>query len=116
MELRGLSQGGQNNLSTVSKDILNMDVKKIQDKDVDNSIEKQYTEKDIRKAVDKLNHFLEDENTHAEYEVHEKLNTLMIKIINNDSNEVIMEVPSEKILDMVAKLCELVGVVLDEKA
>lgn len=116
MELSGVSQGRQNNLSTITKDTLNIDVKRVEGKEVDNSIKKQYTEKDIEKAVNKLNNFLEDENTHAEYEVHDKLNTLMIKIIDNNSKEVLMEVPPEKILDMVAKLCELVGVVFDKKA
>lgn len=71
---------------------------------------------EIGKAVDKLNKFLEDENVHAVYEVHEKLRDVMIKIVNNDTNEVILEIPPKKILDMVAKMMETVGVLLDKKA
>lgn len=40
----------------------------------------------------------------------------MIKIIDNETNEVIFEVPPKKILDMVTKMCELAGVLLDKKA
>lgn len=72
---------------------------------------------DIKKAVDKLNKFLEEDNAHAVYEMHDKFkNDLMIKIIDNNTHEVLMEVPPKKILDMVAKLCEMVGVVFDKKA
>ncbi|GFZ30985.1 flagellar protein FlaG [Clostridium zeae] len=74
-------------------------------------------EREIKKAVDKLNKFLEGDNAHAVYEMHDKFkNDLMIKIVDDKTKEVLMEVPPKKILDMVAKLCELVGVVFDKKA
>ncbi|MBK1812938.1 flagellar protein FlaG [Clostridium sp. YIM B02505] len=72
---------------------------------------------EIKKAVEKLNKFLEGDNAHAVYEMHDKFKSdLMIKIIDDKTKEVLMEVPPKKILDMVAKLCELVGVVFDKKA
>jgi flagellar protein FlaG len=37
-----------------------------------------------------------------------------VKIYKND--EVIREIPPEKILDMVAKMMELAGILVDEKA
>ena len=79
---------------------------------------KEYKEKqeDIVKAVDKLNKFLKDHNTSAEYEVHEFFGDIMIKIVDNDTKEVIMEVPPKKILDVVAKMVELAGVFVDKKA
>lgn len=74
-----------------------------------------YKEADIAKAVDKLNKFLQDDNTTAEYEVHEVFGDIMIKIVDNDTKEVIMEVPPRKILDLVAKMCEMAGVLVDKK-
>ena len=71
---------------------------------------------DVEKAVDKLNKFLEDENVHAEYSIHDKLRDVMIKIVNSDTKEVILEIPPKKILDMVAKMCEMVGILVDKKA
>lgn len=73
-------------------------------------------EADLKKAVDKLNKFLEDENVHAEYSIHDKLRDVMIKIVNTDTKEVILEIPPKKILDMVAKMCEMVGILVDKKA
>jgi flagellar protein FlaG len=78
--------------------------------------EKEIKDKDIKKAVKKLNNFLQDEGTHAEYSIHKELHRVMIKIIDNDTNKVILEVPPKKIVDMVAKMCELAGILVDKKA
>lgn len=73
-------------------------------------------DREIKKAVEKLNKFLEEDNTHAVYEMHDKFkNDLMIKIVDDKTKEVLMEVPPKKILDMIAKMCEMVGVVFDKK-
>ncbi len=76
---------------------------------------KNYQEK-VGKAVDKLNKIIEDEDVYAKYEVHEKLNQIMVKLIDRNTNEVLLEVPSKKILDMVAKMCEMAGILLDKRA
>jgi len=39
----------------------------------------------------------------------------MIKVINSETDEVIREIPPEKILDLIAKLWELAGIIVDEK-
>lgn len=74
-----------------------------------------YDKKDLDKAVNKLNKFLEDDNTRAEYSVHKDLGIVMIKIVDKDTDKVILELPPEKILNMVASMCKQVGL-LDEKA
>jgi len=81
-----------------------------------NDKEKDIKENDVKKAVKKLNNFLQDEGTHAEYSIHKELHRLMIKIIDNETNKVILEVPPKKIVDMVAKMCELAGILVDKKA
>jgi flagellar protein FlaG len=40
----------------------------------------------------------------------------MVKVIDNETNEIIKEIPSEKMLDMVAKIEEMIGLIIDEKA
>lgn len=116
MDLKVTSQGGQASLNTsVVSEIKQVPA----NKDVVEAVtakDKGYREEDIAKAVDKLNKFLKDENTYAEYSVHEKLGDIMIKIINQDTKEVIMEYPPKKILDLIAKMCELAGIAIDKKA
>lgn len=80
-----------------------------------NKIDKKTDKKEIDKAINTLNKFLEPEKTHAEYSMHKELGTIMIKIIDDNSKKVILEVPSEKILNMVASMCEKSGLI-DKKA
>lgn len=75
----------------------------------------EFDKKELDKALKKLNKFLEDDRTHAEYSVHKDLGTIMIKVIDEDTNKVILEVPPKKILDMVASMCREFGL-LDKKA
>lgn len=79
--------------------------------------DREINEGEVKRAVDKLNKFLQGEVTHVEYERHEVLkNEFIIRIINNETKEVIKEIPPKKILDMVAELCKLAGVIVDKKA
>jgi flagellar protein FlaG len=117
MEVRSVSQGGQTsidfNKSTekITQPVNNTTTEKIKYNDNNN-----VTDKEVKTAVDKLNKFLEDNKSHAEYEVHEKLNDIMIKIVDDKTGDVIQELPPKKILDMVAKMMEIVGVLFDKKA
>ncbi|HEY8889411.1 MAG TPA: flagellar protein FlaG [Clostridium sp.] len=77
--------------------------------------EKENSENEIKDAVKKLNKFLED-GTHLQYEKHDFFNQMIIKVVDNDTNQVIKEIPSRKILDVVAKMCEMAGVLVDKKA
>lgn len=93
----------------------NQDVEKSSTKDENSNKDvnsnKKLDEKDIDTAVKKLNKLLETEKTHAEYGIHKELGTIMIKIVDDDSKKVVLEIPSEKILDMVASMCENAGLI-----
>lgn len=78
--------------------------------------QKNLTDKDVEKAVGKLNKLLEDKETHAEYEFYGKFNDLTVRIVNTKTKEVVQELPPKKIIDMIDKLCELAGMFVDKKA
>lgn len=73
----------------------------------------QATSEQIKKAVEQLNKSM----THSEaiFGIHEKTNRVTIKIVDKDTKEVIRELPPEKTLDMIAKVWELAGLLVDEK-
>ncbi|WP_291580716.1 flagellar protein FlaG [Clostridium sp. UBA6640] len=73
-------------------------------------------EKPLKIAVDKLNNFFSDKESCIEYEKHEVFNAYIVKIVDKETREVIKEIPPRKILDMVASMCEIAGVLLDKKA
>lgn len=116
MDFKVVSQGGQANLNVLNN--TDNTVKANNNKDVIKEVEakdKGYREEDLKEAVDKLNKFLNQENTYVEYSVHKEFGDIMVKIINQDTKEVIMECPPKKILDLVAKMMELSGVAIDKK-
>ena len=54
-------------------------------------------------------------NSEAVFGIHEETNRVTIKIIDKESKEVIKEFPPEKTLDMIAKVWEMAGLMVDEK-
>lgn len=73
---------------------------------------KQQNEK-IKKAVEQLNKNMS--HSSAVFGIHEATNRVTIKIIDRDTKEVIKELPPEKTLDMIAKVWEIAGILVDEK-
>ena len=67
----------------------------------------------IKKAVEQLNKSLP--HSEAIFGIHEKTNRVTIKIVDKETKEVIREVPPEKTLDMIAKVWELAGIMVDER-
>lgn len=122
MEVKSIGQGRQTTFDNINNGSSTIDRQAIKDtKDIEVSKEvksasKEIKEEEIKKALDKLNKFLEDDKTHAVYEVHGRLKDVMIKIIDDNTGKVIIEVPPKKILDMVADMMEKVGLLLDKKA
>mgnify|MGYP000294844943 CR=1 FL=1 len=49
------------------------------------------------------------------FEKHEKTGQWMVRVCDSETDEVIKEIPPEKILDMVSRFCELAGLLVDEK-
>jgi len=65
--------------------------------------------KQLNDAINNLNKHLQQEKTHAEYSVYKDFGTIMIKIVDDNTKKVVMELPSEKILNMVDSMCKLAG-------
>lgn len=71
------------------------------------------TNAQIKKAVDEVNK--KAVNSEAIFGIHEATNRVTIKIIDKDTKKVLKEIPPEKTLDMIAKVWELAGLMVDEK-
>lgn len=64
-------------------------------------------------AIERANQTLSGINTNFKFSIHEDTKAIMVKVINSDTQEVIREIPPEKILDMVAKMWEIAGIIVD---
>ncbi|MCR5719534.1 MAG: flagellar protein FlaG [Lachnospiraceae bacterium] len=71
----------------------------------------------IKKAVEQMNKSMNKNMTNSEavFGIHEGTNRVTIKIIDRDTKEVIKELPPEKTLDMIAKVWEMAGILVDER-
>ena len=79
--------------------------------DSDNN--KQPSNDQIKKAVEALNKKMA--HSEAVFGIHDATNRVTIKIVDKDTKEVIRELPPEKTLDMIAKVWELAGMLVDER-
>ena len=71
------------------------------------------TNEQLKRAVEEINK--KANSSEAVFGVHEKTNRITIKIVDKESKEVIKEFPPEKTLDMIAKVWEMAGLMVDEK-
>ncbi len=73
----------------------------------------QMSDETIRRALKELTN--KQANFQSQFGIHEGTDRLMIKIVDKKTKDVIKEFPSEKMLDMIAKVWEYSGLVVDEK-
>jgi Uncharacterized flagellar protein FlaG len=73
------------------------------------------SDKIVIDAIEKANKAISGANRRFEFSIHEKTKEIMVKVIDSETNEVVREIPNEKILDMVARMWEMAGLIVDER-
>lgn len=76
----------------------------------------EFSDEWMKKSIDQANKALVQHNRFIERQIHETTHTVMYTIKDTTTNEVIAEYPPKKIQDMIAKMWELAGLFVDEKA
>lgn len=69
----------------------------------------------LNEVIESMNAFMLPTHTSLKFELHEELNDYYVTIIDDDTKEVVREIPSKKMLDMYAAMKEFMGLVIDEK-
>lgn len=117
MDIRGINDSGRSAVGFEMKSTGDQSSKEEKNtKTVTANVsEKKYSKQEIEKEIDSLNEFLKGSSTHLKFQLHEKLGEYYVQVVNDHSDEVIREIPSKKILDMVAQMYEMVGILVDEK-
>jgi flagellar protein FlaG len=69
----------------------------------------------VKSAVKLANTQMKQTRTRCEFSYHEQTNRVSIKVIDKDTQEVIREIPPEETLEMVEKMWELAGILVDER-
>jgi len=69
----------------------------------------------LEKAIDRANFTFEIQNRSLRFKIHERTNEVIVKVVDSETEEVIREIPPEKLLDMFANMLELAGLIVDER-
>lgn len=69
----------------------------------------------VESAIRDINAKIRPTHTECQFSYHEATKRISIKVLDQESGEVIREIPPEKTLDMIAKTLELAGILVDEK-
>lgn len=77
--------------------------------------EEKITMEQLEKAVNKANEHIMEVNTQLQYRIHEGTDRIMVRLIDTESQDVIREIPPEKMLDLVAEIWKRVGLVVDKQ-
>lgn len=88
-------------------------VKPIAKQDFDKGDEQPLSEKEQQRRMARLQDTLKNHNIEISY--NDEVNRYSIKVLDSESQEVVKEIPSEKSLEMFARMLEIEGLLVDEK-
>lgn len=76
--------------------------------------DKPYME-ELEGAVMQANETADAFNLGLRFKLHEATDRIMVQVVNIADNEVVKEIPPERILNLMGQIQEMIGVLLDEK-
>lgn len=73
------------------------------------------SKEEVETVIKSMNEFLQPTHTSLKFELHDKLNEYYVTIVDDQTKEVVKEIPSKKLLDMHAAMAEYLGLLVDKK-
>ena len=73
------------------------------------------TKAEIEATLQQLNREVEAFNIGFRFKLHEESNRYIFQVVNLQNNEVLKEIPPQKMLDLAAQIDRLIGLLLDDK-
>lgn len=70
---------------------------------------------EVEKAAEKLNRLMGIVDKRLEFRVHEKSHRVMVKIVDQETGDVLDEIPPERILDILSSFSQLAGLLVDKR-
>lgn len=72
------------------------------------------TAEEVRKNIEVMNKAMEILNYSLRFRIDENSEQLQVKVMEKDTDKVIREIPPQYVLDMIAKLKDTVGMLIDK--
>lgn len=77
--------------------------------------ERRPSPRQVERAVETLNKTSRIFNTNLRFSIHQATHEVMVKVIREDTGEVLREIPPEKALDALARMEQALGLLVDER-
>ncbi|WP_245528266.1 flagellar protein FlaG [Halanaerobium praevalens] len=74
----------------------------------------QELEDEVRESVKDVNEIVDKVKEGLSFQIHEDTEKMMVKVVDLNTDEVIKELPPEEMLDLQARIHEMVGILIDE--
>lgn len=68
----------------------------------------------LEEAVEQANKTLETYGTELRFSIHEASGEVMVKVVNTKDNSTLREIPPERVLDFVAHVKKMLGIIIDK--
>ena len=99
--------------STVQKYSSIENKSKSETKNIDGITEISHEE--LEKSIEKANQFLLGLNIQFDFKIHEGTGRTVVRLVDKQTEEVVKEIPPEKMLDVIAGIWDMAGIVIDRK-
>lgn len=77
--------------------------------------EAKFAREELEQAVDTMNELLENTHKASKFILHDGLNKYYVRLVDTETEEVIKEIPPERLLDAFYEMQKLAGMIVDEK-
>lgn len=69
----------------------------------------------LYRSIEAANRAMFGTDRRLEYEIHEYTNTVMVRVLDSITDEIIRELPPQSRLDALAKVWQMVGIIVDDE-
>lgn len=81
----------------------------------DKKNKKEPQENEVQELTEAMNKFMTSINADLQFSMHQRTQRLMVQMVDSKDKKVLKEFPPKEFLDMVAKIRDYVGAILDKK-
>ena len=72
-------------------------------------------EEELLEDIERLNQTVRTFDRKLEFQLHRDTDRYYVQVIDVIDDEIIREIPPEQVLDLLAKIDEMIGLIIDEK-
>lgn len=73
------------------------------------------SKREIEDRVSQMNDWMAPHATEIRFQLHEKLNDYFVQVVDPQTEEILREIPSRKVLDYYAAVAQKLGLLVDER-